>query len=134
MRGREDASSFVASFTGSDRRVVDYLAAEVLGEQREAELDFLLHTSVLDRFCAPLCDAVTGAPDSRAMLDRIERANYFLIPLDPRHEWYRYHHLFGELLRHELERRRAGTRGRAPSIEPGVGFSMPGWCPRRSDT
>jgi LuxR family maltose regulon positive regulatory protein len=104
MRGREDASGFVASFTGSDRRVVDYLAAEVLGEQREAELDFLLHTSVLDSFCAPLCDAVTGAPASRAMLDRIERVNYFLIPLDPRHEWYRYHHLFGELLRHELER------------------------------
>ncbi len=105
MRGREDASSFVASFTGSDRRVVDYLAAEVLGEQGEAELDFLLRTSVLDRFCAALCDAVRGARDSRAMLDRIERANYFLIPLDPRHEWYRYHHLFGELLRHELERR-----------------------------
>ena len=105
VRGREDASGFVESFTGSDRRVVDYLAAEVLGEQREAELDFLLHTSVLDRFCAPLCDAVTDARDSRAMLDRIERVNYFLIPLDPRHEWYRYHHLFGELLRHELERR-----------------------------
>ncbi len=104
MRGREDASSFVESFTGSDRRVVDYLAAEVLGEQREAELDFLLHTSVLDRFCGALCDAVTGARDSRGMLDRIERVNYFLIPLDPRHEWYRYHHLFGELLRHELER------------------------------
>ena len=105
MRGREDASGFLASFTGSDRRVVDYLAAEVLGEQRDAELDFLLHTSVLERLCAPLCDAVTGARDSRAMLDRIERVNYFLIPLDPRREWYRYHHLFGELLRHELERR-----------------------------
>ena len=72
------------------------------------ELDFLLYTSVLDKFCAALCHAVTGAPDSRAMLDRIERANYFLIPLDPRHEWYRYHHLFGELLRHELERRQPG--------------------------
>jgi LuxR family maltose regulon positive regulatory protein len=105
MRGREDSSDFVASFAGSDRRVVDYLAAEVLGERREAELDFLLHTSVLDRFCADLCDAVTGARDGRAMLDRIERVNYFLIALDPRHEWYRYHHLFGELLRHELERR-----------------------------
>ena len=105
MRGREDASSFVASFAGSDRRVVDYLAAEVLGEQPEAELDFLLHTSVLDGFCAALCDAVTGARDSRAMLDRIERVNYFLIPLDARHEWYRYHNLFGELLRYELERR-----------------------------
>jgi ATP/maltotriose-dependent transcriptional regulator MalT len=105
IRGREDASGFVASFAGSDRRVVDYLAAEVLVEQREAELDFLLDTSVLDMFCAALCDAVTGARDSRAMLDRIERVNYFLIPLDPRHDWYRYHHLFGELLRHELERR-----------------------------
>jgi LuxR family maltose regulon positive regulatory protein len=109
LRGREDPSDFVASFTGSDRRVVDYLGAEVLGEQPEAELNFLLHTSLLDRFCAPLCDAVMGARDSRAMLDRIERTNYFLIPLDPRHEWYRYHHLFGELLRHELERRRPGS-------------------------
>ena len=108
MRGRDDASSFVASFTGSDRRVVDYLAAEVLGGQGELEVDFLLRTSVLDRFCAPLCDAVTGARDGRAMLDRLERVNYFLIPLDPRHEWYRYHHLFGELLRHELERRQPG--------------------------
>ena len=108
MRGREDASGFVASLTGSDRRVVDYLAAEVLGEQPEAELDFLLHTGVLDSFCAPLCDAVTGARNSRAVLDRIERTNYFLIPLDPTHEWYRYHHLFGELLRHELERRQPG--------------------------
>jgi ATP/maltotriose-dependent transcriptional regulator MalT len=111
MRGREDASGFVASFTGNDRRVVDYLAAEVLAEQREAELEFLLHTSLLDRFCAPLCDAVTGARDSRALLDRIERVNYFLIPLDPRHEWYRYHHLFGELLRHELERREPRRAG-----------------------
>jgi LuxR family maltose regulon positive regulatory protein len=108
MRGREDASGLVESITGSDRRVVDYLAAEVLGKQGEAELDFLLHTSVLDSFCAPLCDAVTDARDSRAMLDRIERVNYFLIPLDPSHEWYRYHHLFGELLRHELERRHPG--------------------------
>jgi LuxR family transcriptional regulator, maltose regulon positive regulatory protein len=108
MRGREDASAFVASFTGSDRRVVDYLAAEVLAEQPEAELNFLLHTGLLDRFCAPLCDAVTGARDSRAMLDRIERVNYFLIPLDPTHEWYRYHHLFSDLLRHELERRQPG--------------------------
>ena len=105
MRGREDASGFVESISGSDRRVVDYLAAEVLADQREAELEFLLHTSVLDKFSAALCDAVTGARDSRAMLDRIERVNYFLIPLDRRHEWYRYHHLFGELLRHELERR-----------------------------
>jgi LuxR family transcriptional regulator, maltose regulon positive regulatory protein len=118
IRSRDDASGFVASFTGSDRRVVDYLAAEVLGEQQEAELDFLLSTSVLDRFCAPLCDAVRGARDSRAMLDRIERVNYFLIPLDPRREWYRYHHLFGELLAHELERRQPR---RAPELHRRAG-------------
>ena len=105
MRGRDDGSRFVESFAGSDRRVVDYLAAEVLGEQREADVEFLLHTSVLDRFSAAVCDAVRSAQDSRAMLDRIERVNYFLIPLDPGHEWYRYHHMFGELLRHELGRR-----------------------------
>ncbi|MBV9417609.1 MAG: hypothetical protein JO363_21670 [Solirubrobacterales bacterium] len=108
IRGREDARGFVESITGGDRRVVDYLGAEVLAEQPETELDFLLRTSVLDTLCAPLCDAVTGARDSRAILDRIERVNYFLIPLDPKHEWYRYHHLFGELLRHELERREPG--------------------------
>jgi LuxR family maltose regulon positive regulatory protein len=108
LRGRDDSSGFVESFAGSDRRVVDFLATEVLSEQGEAELAFLLHTGVLDRFSAPLCDAVTGTRDTRAMLDRIERVNYFLIPLDARHEWYRYHQLFGELLRHELDRRHPG--------------------------
>jgi len=109
MRGREDVSAFVESFAGSDRLVVDYLGAEVLAEQPDEEVAFLLRTGVLDRFCAPLCDAVTGAQDGRAMLDRIERSNYFLIPLDASHDWYRYHHLFGELLRHELERRQPGS-------------------------
>lgn len=105
MRGREDVSGFIESFAGSDRRVVDYLSAEVIAELPEEEVDFLLRTGVLDRLCAPLCEAVTGAGNARAMLDRIERSNYFLIPLDPSHDWYRYHHLFGELLRHELARR-----------------------------
>jgi LuxR family maltose regulon positive regulatory protein len=109
IRDREDVGAFIESFAGSDRRVVDYLGAEVLAEQPEEELAFLLRTGVLDRFCAPLCDAVTGARDARAMLDRIERSNYFLIPLDPSHDWYRYHHLFGELLRHELKRRQPGS-------------------------
>jgi LuxR family transcriptional regulator, maltose regulon positive regulatory protein len=105
IRGRGDLSGVVESFAGTDRRVVDYLGNEVLAAQPDDEVAFLLKTSVLDRFCAPLCEAVTGAHDARAMLDRIERSNYFLIPLDPSHDWYRYHHLFGELLRHELERR-----------------------------
>jgi LuxR family maltose regulon positive regulatory protein len=105
LRGRADVEAFVSSFAGSDRRVVDFLSDEVLAGRPEDELRFLLWTSVLDRFCAPLCDAVLGVEGSRAMLDRLERTNYFLIPLDPSHDWYRYHHLFAELLRHELRRR-----------------------------
>jgi LuxR family maltose regulon positive regulatory protein len=118
LRGRDDARGFLESFTGSDRRVVDYLAAEVLAKQRQAELDFLLYTSVLDKFCAGLCEAVTGTRDGAAILERIERSNYFLIPLDPSHEWYRYHHLFGDLLRHELERREPR---RAPELHERAG-------------
>jgi LuxR family maltose regulon positive regulatory protein len=105
LRDRPDADELIAGFSGGDRRIVDYLAGEVLDRQPDVVLRFLLCTSVLERFCAPLCDALTGAVDATAMLDRLERSNYFLIPLDPRREWYRYHHLFAELLRHELERR-----------------------------
>ena len=105
LRDRRDADELIAGFSGGDRRIVDYLAGEVLDQQPDAVLSFLLRTSVLERFSAQLCDAVTGAGDAREMLDRVERSNYFLIPLDPRREWYRYHHLFAELLRHELERR-----------------------------
>lgn len=109
LRDRRDPDELIAGFSGGDRRIVDYLAGEVLNQQPDAVLSFLLYTSVLERFCAPLCDAVTGAGDAREMLDRVERSNYFLIPLDPRREWYRYHHLFTELLRHELERREPGS-------------------------
>ncbi len=109
LRDRRDADELIAGFSGGDRRIVDYLVGEVLNQQPDAVLRFLLCTSVLDRFCAPLCEAVTGAGDAREMLDRVERSNYFLIPLDPRREWYRYHHLFAELLRHELERREPGA-------------------------
>jgi LuxR family maltose regulon positive regulatory protein len=105
LHDRQDAEQLIAGFSGDDRRIVDYLAGEVLDQQPDAVLTFLVCTSVLERFCAPLCDAVTGAGDARAMLEQLERSNYFLIPLDPRREWYRYHHLFAELLRHELERR-----------------------------
>ena len=117
LRDRRDADELIDGFSAGDRRIVDYLVGEVLNQQPDAVLTFLLCTSVLDRFCAPLCEAVTGAGGAREMLDRVERSNYFLIPLDPRREWYRYHHLFAELLRHELERREPGAsvglRGRA---------------------
>jgi len=102
LRGRVDATAFIADFAGDDRLVVDYLAAEVLEGQPRERRDFLLRTAILPRLTAPLCDAVTGREGSAAVLTELERSNLFLVPLDRRREWYRYHHLFGELLRHEL--------------------------------
>jgi LuxR family transcriptional regulator, maltose regulon positive regulatory protein len=102
LRGHGDSHEFIKAFAGDDRHVVDYLTAEVLAGQPEDLREFLLTTSVLDRLCAPLCDAVTGHNGSATLLRRIEGSNLFLVPLDTRREWYRYHHLFGELLRNEL--------------------------------
>jgi LuxR family maltose regulon positive regulatory protein len=96
-RGAADA--FVVSFAGDDRYVVDYLMAEVLDRAPDPLRAFLRQTSVLDRLSAPLCDALTGRDDSQAMLEQLEAANLFLIPLDNRREWYRYHVLFAEVLR-----------------------------------
>lgn len=99
-----DARSFIGSFAGDDRQVVDYLVSEVLAHLSSAERSFLLHTSILDRFCARLCQAVTGMPNAARLLDQIERSNYFLVPLDSRRDWYRYHHLFGDMLHRLLDR------------------------------
>jgi LuxR family transcriptional regulator, maltose regulon positive regulatory protein len=104
LRGREDAAALIGTFAGDDRHVVDYLSMEVLAGQPPEMRRFLLRTAILQRMCGPLCDAVTDARDSTAVLERIERDNLFLVPLDTTREWYRYHHLFGELLRHELRR------------------------------
>jgi LuxR family maltose regulon positive regulatory protein len=103
LRGRTDAPEFIAAFAGDDRHVVDYLGSEVLASLSDEIRTFLLLTSILDRFCAPLCDAVTGANDSAHVLAEVEHSNLFLVPLDAKRKWYRYHHLFAELLRHELE-------------------------------
>ena len=102
LRGRDDAHEFIEAFAGDDRNVVDYLTTEVLAGQSEQSRTFMLATSVLDRFSAPLCDEVIDGAGSAVMLKEIERSNSFLIPLDNRREWYRYHHLFRELLRNEL--------------------------------
>jgi LuxR family maltose regulon positive regulatory protein len=102
LRGRDDAASFIADFAGDDRLVVDYLAAEVLEGQSDERRRFLLRTSILGRLTGPLCDAVAGTTGSARTLAELERSNLFLVPLDNRREWYRYHHLFGELLQHEL--------------------------------
>lgn len=102
LQSRSDRPAFIAGFAGDDRYVVDYLVEEVLRRQTDATRTFLLHTSILGRLCSDLCDAVTGAGDAAAMLDALDRANLFLVPLDDRREWYRYHHLFAEMLRARL--------------------------------
>jgi LuxR family transcriptional regulator, maltose regulon positive regulatory protein len=109
LQGHEDASSFIESFTGSHHFVLDYLLGEVLQQQPEDIQTFLLHTSILDRLCGALCDAVLhdvglqSKPSSQVMLESLERANLFLIPLDNERRWYRYHHLFADLLRRKLQ-------------------------------
>jgi len=128
LRGREDAREFIESFAGDDRHIVDYLSAEVLAGQSVEVRDFLLRTSVLDRLCGPLCDAVLGTERSGRVLEQIESGNLFLVSLDTTRTWYRYHHLFGELLLHELEltqadaveelHRRAGDWYRAEGSVP----------------
>ncbi len=102
IRDRASAHEFIQTFAGDNRHVVDYLTEEVLAGLSEEVRDFLLETSVLERLCAPLCDAVTDRPGAVRVLHELERSNSFLIPLDTRREWYCYHHLFGDLLRHEL--------------------------------
>ena len=102
IEGRDDAAGFVASFAGDDRFVLDYLVGEVLDRQAPDVRTFLLETSVLSRLTGALCDAVTGRSDSRFVLNELERANLFLVPLDARRESYRYHHLFAEMLRARL--------------------------------
>ncbi len=104
MRGHEDATSFIKSFTGSHHFVLDYLMEEVLGQQSESVQTFLLRTSILDRMCGPLCDAVLldSSPSGQKTLEYLEHTNLFIVPLDSERRWYRYHHLFTELLRQRL--------------------------------
>ncbi len=104
LRDRPDRSDFIERLTGADWHIVSYLGEEVLATQPAEIRDFLLATSVLNRMCAPLCDALTGRADGTGLISEIYRANLFLVPLDDEHRWFRYHHLFGGLLRHELAR------------------------------
>jgi LuxR family transcriptional regulator, maltose regulon positive regulatory protein len=108
MQGHQDVSSFIKSFTGSHHFVLDYLMEEVLQQQPENVQTFLLRTSILDRLCGPLCEVVMGSNDSspgisgQEILEYIERTNLFIVPLDNERRWYRYHHLFKDLLRQRL--------------------------------
>ena len=103
MQGRDDTAAFIAAFSGSHRFVVDYLIEEVLDRQPEPTETFLLQTSILERMTGPLCDAVTCREDGQRQLVMLERANLFVVPLDDERRWYRYHHLFADLLRSRLE-------------------------------
>jgi LuxR family maltose regulon positive regulatory protein len=107
MQGHEqsgDIRDFIRDFTGSNRYVIDYLADEVLEQRPINTRKFLLWTSILDRLTAPLCNAVAGLEDSQMILESLEAANLFIVPLDSRRRWYRYHHLFADLLRQRLGR------------------------------
>ena len=98
MQGRQDVPGFIRAFAGDNRYIVDYLVEEVLQRQPERVRSFLLQTAILDRLNGPLCDAVTGQEEGSARLEALERGNFFVVPLDDKRHWYRYHHLFAEVL------------------------------------
>jgi LuxR family transcriptional regulator, maltose regulon positive regulatory protein len=124
MRGHTDLPGFIAEFTGSNRYVMDYLAEEVLARQPDALRTFLLTTSVPDRMCASLWEALTDDPDSQSVLERVEHANLFLDPLDDVREWYRYHQLFADVLNQRL-------RHEHPEIVPLLHQKASDWFERR---
>ena len=108
LRQHSDVAGFVATFSGSHRYVLDYLTEEVLEHQPDEVRSFLLETSVLERLSGGLCDAVTGRAGGQAMLERVERAGLFLVPLDEVRGWWRYHQLFADLLRARLQEQQPG--------------------------
>jgi ATP/maltotriose-dependent transcriptional regulator MalT len=120
IRDHPDIPHFIDAFSGSNRYVMDYLAEEVLARQPEAERIFLLHTSILDRMCAPLCEAVTNNRDSQEILERVEHANLFLDPLDDVRGWYRYHQLFADVLNQRLRHER-------PDLVSGLHHKASAW-------
>lgn len=102
LQGHEDATGFIQAFAGDHRYIADYLVDEVLERQPEPVRRFLLHTSILDRISGPLCDAVTGQQGSHKRMEALERGNFFVVPLDDQRRWYRYHHLFADVLHARL--------------------------------
>jgi LuxR family maltose regulon positive regulatory protein len=104
LRGHPSPNVFIREFTGNNRFVVDFLAEEVLSRQTAETRQFLARTSILSRFCAPLCDAVVGSDNAAEIIDVLERENLFVVPLDDTRQWFRYHRLFAQVLRGELAR------------------------------
>lgn len=127
MQGHHDAASFIQSFTGSNHFILDYLVEEVLQKQSPSIQTFMLHTSILGRFCGPLCEAVLGGGfdepsgplfSGQEILEYLERANLFIVPLDNERRWYRYHHLFADLLRQRLRQGQglSGAKGEEEKV------------------
>ena len=123
LRGRDDAAVRAAGLSGDQRQIADYLLEEVLDCQPDHLKSFLLGTSILDRMTAPLCDAVLGIDDAASSLEELARSNAFVVSLDDHREWYRYHHLFSDLLRAELKRRH-------PELLPVYLRRAADWCER----
>jgi LuxR family maltose regulon positive regulatory protein len=109
LKGREDKEGFISAFSGSHHHVIDYLVDEVMSHQPDELQSFLLHTSILGRFCASLCNFVIEVNNSKDIIERLEEANLFLVPLDDERIWYRYHHLFADFLNQRLCERYPGT-------------------------
>jgi len=137
MQGRENVAGFIAGFAGDDRYIVDYLVGEILQREPEEVRRFLLQTSILSRLTGPLCHAVTGEAGSTAMLEALDRRNLFLVPLDDRRQWYRYHQLFADMLRarllaeqpdraHELHRRASGWHERVGDRSEAIRHALAG--------
>ena len=126
VAGREDMGTFIAQFAGDDRYIVDYLVEEVLERQQAETRHFLLRTSILARLIGSLCDAVTGDTGGTETLIALERANLFVVPLDDRRRWYRYHHLFADVLQARL-------RADQPDLIPGLHRRASEWFERNGD-
>ncbi len=135
LRGHSSPTAFVRQFTGDNRYIVDFLAEEVLSRQPEQIRLFMTRTAILGRFCAPLCDAVTGSANAAEIIEIIERDNLFLVPLDDKRLWYRFHHLFaqvllGQLVRTEpaivpaLHRRASAWHRRSGSAEEAIDHAL----------
>jgi LuxR family transcriptional regulator, maltose regulon positive regulatory protein len=121
LQGRPDPDRFLDAFTGTHRYVLDYLSEEVLGRLPDRVRRFLLETSILERLSGPLCDAVTGGSDGQGMLEELERANLFLVPLDEKRRWWRLHHLVADLLRVRVGQLQ-------PELVPELHRRAAGWC------
>lgn len=116
LKNLSDPKNFVETFRGSHRYVLDYLAEEVIRQQRDELRDFLFQTSILERFNAESCEVLTGNPDSKGLLTELEQANLFLVSLDDDRVWYRYHHLFADFLRTELSKTEAENLHRKAAL------------------